>query len=161
VLRYPGSDRKNSAVRNQGHAPLHIVQRCCVSLQSVADGKRQVLNLGLPGDFVGFPSCLFEVAINSVAALTDVELSQVSFDSLFVLFRRFPRLGTAIFWASAREAAMYGQHIVNLGRKSAYERLAHLLLELLVRLRSVGLGDHLSYTLPLTHELMADVLGLS
>jgi CRP-like cAMP-binding protein len=125
------------------------------------DGKRQVLNLGLPGDFVGFPSCLFEVAINSVASLTEVELSQVSFDSLFDLFRRFPRLGTALFWSSAREAAMYGEHIVNLGRKSVYERLAHLLLELLVRLRSVGLGDHLSYTLPLTQELMADVLGLS
>ncbi len=125
------------------------------------DGKRQVLNLGFPGDFVGFPSCLFEVAINSVASLTEVELSQVSFDTLFDLFRRFPRLGTALFWSSAREAAMYGEHIVNLGRKSAYERLAHLLLELLVRLRAIGLGDHLSYALPLTQELMADVLGLS
>jgi CRP-like cAMP-binding protein len=90
-----------------------------------------------------------------------VELSLVSFDSLYLLFSRFPRLGTALFWASACEAAMYGEHIVNLGRKSAYERLAHLLLELLVRLRSIGVGDHLSYTLPLTQELMADVLGLS
>jgi CRP-like cAMP-binding protein len=125
------------------------------------DGRRQVLNLGLPGDFVGFPSCLFEVAINSVASLTEVELSLVSFDTLYVLFRRFPRLGTALFWASALEAAMYAEHIVNLGRKSAYERLAHLLLELLVRLRAIGAGDHLSYTLPLTQDLIADVLGLS
>jgi len=60
--------------------------------KGLPDGKRQVLNLGLPGDFVGFPACLFEVAINSVASLTDVELSQVSFDSLFILFKRFPRL---------------------------------------------------------------------
>lgn len=125
------------------------------------DGRRQVLNLGLPGDFVGFPSCLFEVAINSVASLTEVELSLVSFDTLYALFSRFPRLGTALFWASAFEAAMYAEHIVNLGRKSAYERLAHLLLELMVRLRAVGAGDHLSYTLPLTQNLIADVLGLS
>jgi CRP-like cAMP-binding protein len=125
------------------------------------DGKRQVLNLGLPGDIVGFPSCLFEVAINSVASLTEVELSLVSFDTLYVLFSRFPRLGTALFWASAFEAAMYGEHIVNLGRKSAYERLAHLLLELLVRLRGVGADGQFSYTLPLTQELIADVLGLS
>lgn len=125
------------------------------------DGKRQILNLGLPGDLIGFPSCLFELAVNSVTSLTDVELSRVSFDDLFNLFARFPRLGTALFWASACDAAIYGEHLVNLGRRSAYERLAHLLLELLVRLRSVGLADGLSYALPVTQGLMADVLGLS
>ena len=50
---------------------------------------------------------------------------------------------------------------MNLGRRTAYERLAHLLLELLVRLRAVGLAEMRSYTMPLTQELMADVLGLS
>jgi len=125
------------------------------------DGKRQILNLGLPGDLIGFPSCLFEIAINSVTSLTEVELSRVSFDNLFSLFARFPRLGAALFWSSACEAAIYGEHLVNLGRRSAYERLAHLLLELLVRLRSVGLVDGLCYTLPVTQGLMADVLGLS
>ena len=125
------------------------------------DGKRQVLNVGLPGDFIGFPSCLFEVAVNSVAALTEVELSFVPFGKLFELFTRFPRVGTALFWTSACDAAVYGEPLVDLGRRSAYERLAHLILELLVRLRAVGLADELSYPLPLTQELMADVLGLS
>lgn len=125
------------------------------------DGKRQVLNLGLPGDFIGLPSSLFDVAVNSVSALTDVVLAPVSFAKLFSLFARFPRLGTALFWSSAREAAIYGERLVDLGRRSAYERLAHLLLELLTRLRAAGLGDDNSYTLPLTQELMADVLGLS
>lgn len=125
------------------------------------DGKRQILNLGLPGDLIGLPSCLFDVAVNSVSALTDVVLSPVAFVKLFSLFARFPRIATALFWTSACEAAIYGEHLVNLGRRSAYERLAHLILELLVRLRAVGLGDDVSYTLPLTQELMADVLGLS
>jgi CRP-like cAMP-binding protein len=141
---------------------LYILCSGVVSRYKVlADGKRQVLGLGLPGDFIGFPSCLFEVAVNSVSSLTEVELSRVSFDSLFALFARYPRLGTALFWASGCEAAMYGEHLVSLGRRTAYERLAHLLLELLVRLRAVGLGDDLGYKLPLTQELMADVLGLS
>jgi CRP-like cAMP-binding protein len=125
------------------------------------DGKRQVLSLGLPGDFIGLPSCLFEVAVNSVSALTEVTLSPVPFRKLFELFAQFPRVGTALFWSAACEAAMYSEHIVDLGRRSAYERLGHLILELLVRLRAVGLADELSYTLPLTQELMADVLGLS
>jgi CRP-like cAMP-binding protein len=125
------------------------------------DGKRQVLNVGLPGDLIGLPSSLFDVAVNSVAALTEVTLAPVSFAKLFSVFSRFPRVATALFWSSACEAAMFGEHLVNLGRRSAYERLAHLVLELLVRLRAVGLGDDCSYNLPLTQELIADVLGLS
>lgn len=125
------------------------------------DGKRQVLNLGLPGDLIGLPSCLFDIAVNSVSALTDVVLAPVPFAKLFSLFVRFPRVATALFWSSACDAAIDGEHLVDLGRRSAYERLGHLILELMVRLRAAGLGDELSYTLPLTQELMADVLGLS
>lgn len=125
------------------------------------DGKRQILNLGLPGDLIGLPSNLFEVAVNSVAALTDVVLAPVEFPKIFALFSQFPRVATALFWCSACEAAIYGEHLVNLGRRSAYERLAHLILELLVRLRAAGLGDEVSYIMPLTQELLADVLGLS
>jgi len=156
------SRHREIIVAGRHYDHLYILCSGVVSRYKVlADGKRQVLNLGLPGDFIGFPSCLFEVAVNSVSSLTEVELSRVSFENLFSLFARFPRLGTALFWASAREAAIYGEHLVSLGRRSAYERLAHLLLELLVRLRFVGLADDASYKLPLTQELMADVLGLS
>jgi CRP-like cAMP-binding protein len=125
------------------------------------DGKRLVLNVGLPGDLIGFPACLFETAVNSVSSLTEIEVAAVSFATLFSMFTRFPRIGAALFWSSACEIAMQGEHLVDLGRRSAYERLAHLLLELLVRLNAVGLADELSYRLPLTQELMADVLGLS
>ena len=125
------------------------------------DGKRQVLNLGLPGDLIGLPSSLFDSAVNSVSAVTEVTFAPIPFAKLFALFSRFPRVATALFWSSASEAAMFGEHLVNLGRRSAYQRLAHLVLELLVRLRAVGLGDDQSYNLPLTQELMADVLGLS
>jgi CRP-like cAMP-binding protein len=125
------------------------------------DGKRLILNLGLPGDLIGFPSCLFEVAVNSVSSLTDIEVSPVSFTTLFKLFTDFPRIGAALFWSSACDVAVQSEHLVDLGRRSAYERLAHLLLELLVRLRAVGLAGDVSFRLPLTQELMADVLGLS
>ena len=62
---------------------------------------------------------------------------------------------------AAREAAIYGERIIDIGRRSAYERLAHLILELLTRLRAAGLAEERSYVLPLTQELIADVLGLS
>jgi hypothetical protein len=118
-------------------------------------------DLGLPGNFIGVPACLFDVAVNSVSSLTGVMLSAVSFEKLSGLFAQFPRLGAALFWSTTCDAAMYGEHLVDLGRRSAFERLAHLILELLAQLREAGLAGELSYTLPLTQELMADVLGLS
>jgi CRP-like cAMP-binding protein len=125
------------------------------------DGKRQLLSFGLPGDLIGFPACFFENAVNATGSLTEVVVATVPFTTLYDLFARFPRIAIALFWMSAREAAIYGERIVDIGRRSAYERLAHLILELLARLRDVGLADELSYLLPLTQELIADVLGLS
>jgi CRP-like cAMP-binding protein len=124
-------------------------------------GKRQVLNLVLPGDLIGFPTCFFENAINSLSSLTEVAVATVPFQAFYDLFARFPRVAVALYWCSAHEAAIYSEHLINIGRRSAYERLAHLILELLMRLHAVGLAKELSYSLPLTQELIADVLGLS
>src|ERR1700730_2556156 len=125
------------------------------------DGKRQLLSFGLPGDLIGFPATFFENAVNATGSLSDVVVATVPFAALYDLFARFPRIAIALYWMAAREAAIYGERIVDIGRRSAYERLAHLVLELLTRLRSGGLADELSYVLPLTQELIADVLGLS
>jgi CRP-like cAMP-binding protein len=56
---------------------------------------------------------------------------------------------------------MYAEHLIGVGRRSALERVAHFLLEMLTRLQAVGLADERSYRLPLTQELLADALGLS
>ena len=125
------------------------------------DGKRQLLSFGLPGDLIGFPAAFYENAVNATGSLTDVVVATVPFAALQDLFVKFPRIAMALYWMAAREAAIYGERIVDIGRRSAYERLAHLILELLIRLRAVGLAEERSYVLPLTQELMADVLGLS
>src|ERR1044071_8107471 len=125
------------------------------------DGKRQLLSFGLPGDLIGFPASCFENAVNATGSLTDVVVATVPFAAFYNLFVRFPRVAIALYWMAAREAAIYGERIVDIGRRSAYERLAHLILELLTRLRTVGLAEERSYILPLTQELIADVLGLS
>ena len=125
------------------------------------DGKRQLLSFGLPGDLIGFPAAFFDKAVNATGSLSDVVVATVPFAALYDLFTRFPRIAVALYWTAAREAAIYGERVVDIGRRSAYERLAHLILELLTRLRTVGLAEELSYVLPLTQELIADVLGLS
>jgi CRP-like cAMP-binding protein len=125
------------------------------------DGRRQVLNLVLPGEFIGFPGCFFEGALYSISALGDCVVSPVPFTRFLRLSETHPRLGAAIFWSLSCETAMYAEHLIGVGRRSAVERVAHFLLEMLIRLQAIGLADERSYRLPLTQELIADALGLS
>jgi CRP-like cAMP-binding protein len=138
-----------------------IKEGIAIRYRILHDGRRQVLNIALPGDFVGYPACFFESALYSVGALTDALVSPVPFDVLIGLLERHPRLAAAIFWSFSAEAAIYTEHLTDLGRRTALERVAHFLLELLIRFQIVGLADDSSYPMPLTQELIGDALGLS
>jgi CRP-like cAMP-binding protein len=76
-------------------------------------------------------------------------------------FATAPRLATAVLWAASRDEAMVVEHLVNIGRRSAEERMAHFLLELGSRLQLIGVGDAAGYDCPLTQYHLADALGLS
>ena len=138
-----------------------LIEGFSIRYRILHDGRRQVLNIVLPGDLIGFPGCFFETALYSITALSDVRVAPVPFARLLGLFETHARLATAIFWSFSREAAMYAEHLIDVGRRSALERVAHFLLELLTRLQVIGLADANSYRLPLTQEVMGDALGLS
>lgn len=126
----------------------------------LADGRRQALNVSIPGDTIGYPAC-FETALYSVSALSNAVISVISFADIATIFRDHPRVALAMFCSVARETAMFGEHLADVGWRSAYERLAHFLLEMATRLSSIGLSDGGSFDLPLTQAKLADVLGLS
>jgi CRP-like cAMP-binding protein len=138
-----------------------LLSGAAVRYRVLQDGRRQILNVILPGDFIGFPGCFFENALYSIATLNDCSVSPVSFARFLGLSTTHPRLASIIFWSLSCEAAMYAEHLIGVGRRSALERVAHFLLEMLTRLQAVGLADERSYRLPLTQELLADALGLS
>jgi len=125
------------------------------------DGRRQILNIALPGDVIGFPACFFETALFSITALTETRVSSFPMTRLLALFERHGRLAGILLWLFSCEAAMYAEHLINLGRRSAVERVAHFLLELLIRLQAIGLAEERSYSMPLTQEVIGDILGLS
>jgi len=125
------------------------------------DGRRQILNVVLPGDFMGLRAGLFGIADHSVFALNDCQVSTVPAQAVADLFGVLPRLAMAITWSTAREEAMLAEHLVSLGRRNAYERTAHLLLELWKRLQVIDQSVNRSFDFPITQELLADLLGLS
>jgi CRP-like cAMP-binding protein len=124
-------------------------------------GKRQILNVILPGDVIGFPVSFFDRSIYSVVAVSDLTFNVCPLESYARLCYEQPQFGLALGWLAAREAAIYIEHIVDLGRRTPVERLAHFLLELHARLLAVGRAEKTSFDLAFSQEVMADVLGLS
>jgi len=138
-----------------------LIDGAAIRYRVLRDGRRQVLNLALPGDFIGFPACFYAAAPYTVTALGEAVVASVPFAGLFALFRNQPRLAATLFCSFSGEAAMYAEHLIDVGRRTAHERVAHFLLELLTRLQAIGMADDRSYRMPLTQELIADALGLS
>jgi CRP-like cAMP-binding protein len=124
-------------------------------------GSRQIMDFILPGQVFGLQACLFKRCLYSVVAITESTLSTIPFDTVDSVFDRNLALAKALFWSAAYEAAILGEHLIDAARRSAYERVSHLLLELFVRLNAVHLADDMTFSIPLTQELIADALGLT
>ena len=125
------------------------------------NGKRQILNVILPGDVIGFPVSFFARSTYSVVALTDLKLNVCSIDVYVRLCFERPQFGLALAWLAVKEAAIYAERVVDIGRRTPVERLVHFLLELHSRLLTIGLADETSFKLPISQEVIADALGLS
>ncbi len=138
-----------------------INEGVAIRYRILRDGQRHILNFLLPGDFAGAISCRFDSALYSIKTLTHTTVAPIPMAKLLGLFDTHPRLAARLFWRFSCDAAILGEHLIAVGRRSAIERIAHFLLELFVRFQSVGLADQRSYRLPLTQETIADALGLS
>jgi CRP-like cAMP-binding protein len=138
-----------------------VRQGFAVRYKLLRNGKRQVVNFVLPGDVVGLPGSFLDRAANSVIAVTDMTLQICALDAFVGLCYRQPKFGLLLSWLAAQEAAHYAEHIIDVGRRTPAERLAHLLLELHSRLAVVGLAADRAFVLPFTQEMMSDALGLS
>ncbi len=138
-----------------------LTEGIAIRYRILRDGQRQIINLLLPGDFAGVRSCFFENALYSIKTLTKSVVAPVPVGRLIRLFDTHPRVAAKLFWSFSCETAIYAEHLVALGRRSALERVAHFLMELLTRLQLIGLADERSFRLPLTQETISDALGLS
>lgn len=129
--------------------------------RTLTDGRRQVMDFVLPGDICDPAVFVMPRVDFSMQSLTALSYSTVRADDVLDLVARSPRIGAALWWAVAQEAAIIRAHLVAIGRLNAYERVAYLLWELWSRLRAVGLADGDGFEMPASQELIADAAGLS
>ena len=129
--------------------------------KTLSDGRRQILNFLLPGDFIGLQQKFADGAMHGIEAVTDASLCVFPREGLWELFRSFPNLGYDITWLAAREEGIVDDHLLTAGRRNATERVAMLLMHLFRRLDRVGMAAGGMIEFPLNQQHIADALGLS
>jgi len=139
------------------HASIVLSGWACRT-QTLADGRRQIVSLMLPGDLIGMCRHSHPLSSSAVLALTDVTLCPAP----------QPRslgggagLDEAYALSGALDTAYLLRSITRLGRMTAYERVADWLLEMHERLTLAGLACGNQFSMPMTQEMLADLLGLT
>ena len=130
--------------------------------KTLSDGRRQILNFLLAGDFVGVQQKMGDAAAHGVVALTDAVFCVFQRDALWELHRQSPSMGFNITWLTAHEESLVDDTLLSVGRRSAEERIATLLILLFKRAAALqGDGGASGVPFPLTQQHVADGLGLS
>ncbi|HLI10031.1 MAG TPA: Crp/Fnr family transcriptional regulator [Alphaproteobacteria bacterium] len=125
------------------------------------NGERQIVNFVLPGDVVGIPGMFVEDALYTVSALTEISALRFSQSAMATAISENSKLATQILVLSAKESLTLAEHLTEVGRRSAYDRIGHLFLELSSRSKPATHSDGGLHWLPLTQEIIGDALGLS
>jgi len=127
----------------------------------LSDGRRQIFNFLLPGDFIGLQHQLDARHPHGVETLTESTLCVFPSDRLWDLYRTHPALGFDLTWLTANEELIVDENLLSVGRRSATERIAMLMIHLYKRAERVGLVEPDGLRLPLNQQHIADALGLS
>jgi CRP-like cAMP-binding protein len=148
----------------EGDTPTH----CCILVTGYAvrqkvtgDGSRQILAICIPGDAVDLQNMFLDVSDHSVQLLTQCRFADVPREALQELVLTHPAIGTAIIELALVEASILREWVVNVGRRDARQRIAHILCEFAVRLETRGLLTENGFELPMTQEQLADATGLT
>lgn len=125
------------------------------------EGERQIVSLHLPGDFVDLEGALLNVADHNVQTLTRCEVATIPRAAIIDLIDRHPRVGRAMWIDTLVDSSIFREWIMNVGRRNARERVAHLFCEIGRRLEVAGLAQGDGYRFPMTQEQLADATGLT
>jgi CRP-like cAMP-binding protein len=124
-------------------------------------GRRQITAHLLPGDSCSPDPLLWPAMDHSVATLSPATVVWFRSDTFFNFLADHPAIERALRWSALTEGAISREWVVNLGQRTASERLAHLLCETFCRLEMIGMTQGDSCEFPLTQAELADTLGLS
>jgi len=153
--------REHHAVRDDiiadgAHSPdCHVIlSGLACRYKILPNGARQIMAFLIPGDLCDAEIFILKEMDHGVAAL-------VSAEKMKAMLRETGCLGEALWWGTMTDLGVLRERIIDHGRRNAYERIAHLLYEMLVRYRMVELTRDDSFDFPITQTDLADATGLT
>lgn len=145
-----------------------IVRECAFLLEGfafrhkvAANGGRQIVSFHIPGDVLDGQHMLLSRADHNVQTITDAVIASIPVASLRKLTEERPAVAAALWKDSLIEASIFREWVLNVGRRDAKTRVAHMLCEFAARREAAGLGSPERFDLPMSQELIADATGLT
>jgi CRP-like cAMP-binding protein len=145
----------------------HLTHACLIvdglvgRFAQIRNGNRSIVALHIPGDMADLHSVVLPHVTWALHAMTRSTILRVPHSALRDLAARHPAIATA-FWRDCMvDAGMLAQWAVNIGRKDAVARVAHLLCEVATRYAAIGLSSQGRFTFPITQTNLADAVGLT
>jgi CRP-like cAMP-binding protein len=142
--------------------------RCCLILSGfacvykmTAHGKRQIVSFTIAGDIPDLQSLHLTVLDNSISTISQCRVGFIQHEALHELCARYPRLAAAFWRETLIDAAIFREWVMNVGQREGVSRMAHVLCELVVRLKAVDLVEDHVCDLPITQGEFADAVGFT
>jgi CRP-like cAMP-binding protein len=125
------------------------------------DGRRQIIGYFLPGDMCDARVFILKKMDHTISTLTASSVTTLPREAILEITSKYPRLTRALWWNTLVEEAICREWLVNIGQRTALERIAHLFCEVYLRLQAVGLANSAGCELPVTQSELADTVALS
>jgi CRP-like cAMP-binding protein len=129
--------------------------------RTLRDGRRQIVDFAIPGDICDLNLFILDRMDHSIGALTKLKVAEIGREVLHRIVTNSPNITTALWWQELVSKSIHREWIVNVGQRTALERIAHLCCEMFLRLETVGLTDGRSCDFPPTQMDLADATGLT
>jgi len=142
------------------HCTLLVDGFACRHKETSAGG-RQILAFQLPGDFLDLQLMFLPRSDHVVQALSPVTIARVAAEDMRALVSERPHLAEALWRDTLIDASIAREWVVNVGRRTALARIAHLLCEIAARREAAGFGPPERFDLPMTQEQIGDATGLT
>lgn len=127
----------------------------------VSDGARQIISIHIPGEFIDLQNGLLDYADHNVQSLGPSTVAMIGKEPFLALIGSNSAIRRAVWLDTLIDSSVFREWVVNVGRRDARTRIAHLLCELISRLRNANISCGPIYDFPLTQEQLADATGLT
>ena len=142
-------------------APFVLLEGWACRYKTLPDGRRQIVDFLLPGDFCDLKLHLLMKMDHAIGAITALQVADIHPEELEQVTARHPRIAHAIWMDEMAKISVQREWTLNIGQRTAYERIAHILCETYLRLEAVGQAKDGQCEFPLTQLDLADATGLT